>query len=298
MKTYNIEQVDEYFSLMEMDKSPHTIVSYQGSIDKLFKFLNIKNFEDVKNITARDIRTYQSELQKGNMSRKNKKMSRASVNTNTRPIRAMFNWLIENEYLKKSPLEKVKSLKEGKKVVAFLSEEEESKIISVCKNDQDRLIFAIMILAGLRRDEVCSLNVSSFDGTHILVEGKGDKERKLRLLPEVIELLNKHIVVRNKKYGSTTDALFVTKGGKHYTGDAIYKKIKSIVQLAGLSEERIKAIHPHTARHTFCTNMLEITSLPQVQFAMGHSRSETTMRYSHVRNTAIDSSMLKQKSIL
>jgi integrase/recombinase XerD len=291
MKTYGIEPIDEYFTIISVDKSPNSIIVYQTAVNKLFEFLNVKTFDDVKKITSANLRSHQANMKKNGL-------SHVSINTNMRPIRTLFNWLVENEYLVKSPMEKVKALKEDKKVTVFLSEEEGRKMIMACKKDSDRLILALMISVGLRREELCKLKTSSYDGTHILIEGKGSKERKLILTPEVRELLNKYLEYRNKKYGNSTDALIVSNYGRHFTGDAIYKKIKSIVESAGLSEERIEAIHPHTTRHTFCTNMLEITSLPQVQAMMGHERPETTMRYSHVRNTAIDNSMLKQKSIL
>jgi len=289
--TFGINQIDEYLNVLAVDKSPNTIIVYSSAIKKMIEYLNIKDFSDIERIISVNLRSHQSNM-------KVLGLSFSSINTNMRPIKAMFNWLVENEYLKKSPMKKVKDLKEPKKVLAYLSEDEQKEMIGVCKNDLDKLIVAIFISTGLRREELANLTLNSFNSTHILISVKGNKERELILQPPVIDLLNKYLTYRNKKYGNKTDALLVSKMGRHFSGNGIYKKIKSILKLTNISKERIKYIHVHTTRHTFCTNMLEITSLPQVQKMMGHERSETTMRYAHVRNSAIDQSMLKQKDIL
>ena len=292
MKTYNIEQIDEYFTLLAMDKSPHTIVSYQGSIDKLFKFLNVITFDDVKKITSGDIRLHQANLKSGGM-------SFSSINTNIRPLRAMFNWLVENDYMKKTPIEKVKDLKEPKKIRDFLTDEEQLSMIGACKKESDRLIISLFLTTGMRRDELCKLKLNSYDGSHILIEGKGSKQRKLALMPEVILLLNKYLEYRNKKYGNSTDALIVSTSGNHFTGDAIYKKVKNILNLAGLSEDRIEAIHTHSLRHSFVARLFDSgVDIYSVQRLCGHANLSSTMIYSHISNKALDKTLLNQKSIL
>jgi site-specific recombinase XerD len=286
----NIPEIKEYFDTISIDKSPKTIRTYGDAVNKMISYLHIENFQDIRKITAKDLRDHQNNM-------KRLGLSSSSINTNMRPIRAMFNWLVENEYLNKSPMDAVHDVKCEKKVVTFLSEDEESLMINACKNELDRLLLYVLLQTGIRRAELCGLKLNDFDGSHILVHGKGDKQRRLILTPYVNELLNKYLEHRNKKYGNSTDALFVSKMGKPFTGTAIYLKIKSIAKLANLPEDRIEKIHVHITRHTFCTNMLEICSLPQVQAMMGHSDAETTMKYAHVRNSSMDAAMLNQKEI-
>jgi integrase/recombinase XerC len=287
----NIPEIKEYFDTMAIDKSPKTMRVYSDAVNKMISYLHIESFQDVKKITAKNLRDHQKNMVDNGL-------SKSSVNTNMRPIHAMFSWMVENEYLSKSPMNSVHDLKCEKKVTVFLSEDEEKFMIDACKNDLDRLLLSVLLLTGIRRAELCGLKLNDFDGSHILVHGKGNKQRRLILKPYVIDLLNKYLEYRNKKYGNFTDALFVSKMGKPFTGTAIYMKIKSIAKLANLPEERIKKIHVHTARHTFCTNMLEISSLPQVQAMMGHEDAETTMKYAHVRNSSMDAAMLNQKEII
>lgn len=288
----NIPEIEEYLSFLKMSKSSNTVTVYNTAIKKLFDFLKINDLEDISKVSPKDIRNHQDHLSKSGL-------SPSSVNTNIRPIRAMFNWLVENEYLEKSPLAKVKDLVTKKKVPAFLTEDEQDKVVDACDNITDRVIMAIFLSSGLRRNEVCALKLSDFNGTHILVSGKGNKERSLRLQDVVIDLLNTYLKYRMKKYGNKTDALIVSKMSKPYTGSMLYKKTKAILKKAGLPEDRIEKIHPHSLRHTFCANFLSAgNDIFMAQNALGHSDIKTTMIYAHLNRGALDNAMEKNRQIL
>lgn len=291
MKT-NIAEIEEYLGTLRIDKSPATLSVYEIAINKLFSFLDVKTFDDIKNITSSDCRRHQTKMKEDGL-------QASSINTHMRPIRAMFNWLIENEYLETSPLSKVKDLKTPKKVLSYLSEEESILMVNACKNILDKLIIVLFITTGMRRNELISLKMSDFVGNHIIVNGKGSKQRKLILQPEVCDLMNKWIKIRNKKYGNKTEYLIVSKMGDKFSGHSISAKIKTIMQLAGFSEERIQQIHTHSLRHTFVANLFESgADIFTAQSALGHQNLATTQIYAHIRNSALDRAMLNQKSIL
>lgn len=288
----DMPEIKSYFGTIEIDKSPHTYRSYYTSIDRFFAFMNIQDFEGVKKVSNLDIRNYQKYL-------KNCGLQEPSINTNIRPIRAMYNWLIENEYLTKTPMTAVKDLKCAKKEITFLTEEEQRKIIENCDTILDKVIMAMILSTGMRRDEFCKLKISDYNGTHILIHGKGNKERKLALQPALIQLLNEYIGYRINKYGNKDDALIVSKYGKAFTGDGIYERVKVILAKAGLEQDRIDEIHPHTLRHSFVANMLESgADIFVCQIALGHASLKTTMRYSHLHASTLDRALQNQKSIL
>jgi integrase/recombinase XerD len=289
--TINIAEVQEYLDTLRLDKSKNTLSVYTIAINKLFNFMNVKTFDDVKNITSANLRSHQNDL-------KQKGLQPSSINTNMRPIRAMFHWFVENEYMEKSPMEKVKDVKMPKKEVAVLSVEEIDSMVKACKNDLDRLIFVLYITTGLRREELATLKLSDYDGTHIYPLRKGNEKQSLILQPEVADLLNSYLEKRKKKYPNT-DYLIVSKMGSRFSGTAIYMKIKTIATLAGLSEDRVKQIHVHTTRHSFVANLQDSGADAYViQRALNHKDIKTTMRYMHLRQSALDNAMLKQKSII
>lgn len=287
-----INEVEEYFNVLAMDKSEHTLRSYRTAWKKLSEFLNIETFEDIVNIKSDDIRKHQLNL-------KDQGISHASINTNIRPLRAMFNWFVENEYLDKNPFDRVKDLKTEKKVLAFLSEDEQEQIVNACRDDiLDLLIFAILISTGLRREELCQLDLDDYDGQHLLIHGKGNKERVLALQDPIILLLDQYLETRIRKHGNR-GALLISRQSDRFTGDGIYCRIKSILKKAGLPDDRIEQIHPHSLRHSFVANMLQAgNDIYVTSRGLGHANIETTMKYAHIHGATLDKAIKNQRSIL
>lgn len=282
-----IAEIEEYIELISMDHSPNTIRLYKNAISKLLEKLSIQNFDQILALKPVDIRKYQNILLK--------EMCASSVNSNIRPLKAMFNWMVENEMISKSPLKGIKELKTSKKEPIFLTDEEQEKIVGACKTKEELLIVGILISTGIRRDELCKITKKDYNGTHILVHGKGNKERTLALQDEVITLLEDYLASRK----DNCEALIVSRLKKPFRGGGIYKKVKSILGKAGIDEDRMEKITPHKLRHTFVANMLDNgADIYTCQMGLGHSSIKTTMRYAHLKNSTLDRFLKSQKPIL
>ena len=287
-----IAQIEEFLNVKKLDKSNCTITSYQSSIDRFLKFFNIQSFDDIVKINIADCRKYQSYLLESGL-------KKSSVNAFIRPLQVLFNFFVDSEYLKNNAWERVKSLKTPKTIPAFLSNEEITSMINACKKPDDKIILALLLTTGLRRNELVSLKISDIDDCHIIVNGKGSKQRQLMVQPEVCKLLNEYLEYRNKKYGNTVPYFLISKMGTQYSGEAIRQRIHTIGKRAGLNNERLAEIHTHSMRHTFCANMIESgADIRVIQGAMGHSNISTTQIYAHLRNEVLDKAMLNQRSIL
>jgi site-specific recombinase XerD len=292
MKYENISEIKEYFENLKIDKSPHTIRAYSTSINLLLDFTGAENFSDVIKITPQDLRSFQRKLKEGGS-------EMSTINSRMRPIRAMFNWLVLNEYLESTPASKVKDLKTPKKMINFLSEEEIVSMINASDNIRDRLIIALLVATGIRRNELISLKVNDFDGKHIIINGKGSKQRKLMIQEDVSKLMYQWISIRNKKYGGINDYLFVSNHKTKFDGDSILEKVKSTMRKANFTDERIQQIHTHSLRHTFVANLFESgADIYVAKNALGHENLSTTTLYSHLRNTAMDKAMGNMKSFI
>jgi site-specific recombinase XerD len=287
-----IAEIEEYMNTVKMDKSNNTIRSYEYAIKLFTDFIQVKDFSDIKKVNSVKCREFQSYLiSQGN--------AKSSINAYIRPLKALFNWLVENEYLESSPLEKVKYLKTAKTIPVFLSEEEIIAMVSACKNLEEKFIFTLMLTTGLRRNELVKLKISDVEGQHILVHGKGSKDRRLILQPEIDDLLCEYLDYRNKKFGNKSEFLLISKMGSGFSGEAIRMKIQAIGKRANIPPERLEKIHPHTLRHTFATNLVGSgADIRVVQGALGHANLATTQIYAHLRNTTLDNAMLNMKSIL
>jgi site-specific recombinase XerD len=284
-----IAEIQEYLNTVKMDKSEHTVRSYEYAIKLFLDFIQAKDFSDIEKVTSAKCREFQSHLMEDK--------AKSSINAYVRPLKALFNWLIENEYLTVTPFGKVKYLKTAKVMPVFLSEEEISAMINACKNVEEEFIFTLMLTTGLRRNELVKLKLVDIEDNHILVHGKGSKDRRLILQPAVVALMKDYLDYRNTKYSDKSEYLLVSKMSCGYSGESIRQKIQRIGERAGLSPERLEKIHPHTLRHTFATNLVGSgADIRIVQGALGHANLNTTMIYAHLRDSALDNAMLNVKS--
>lgn len=167
--------------------------------------------------------------------------------------------------------------------------EEINALIETCfsnegnKSLRDAVMMTIMYGAGLRRSETLKLSVSSYDEDSgiLLIRGKGNKARKIKLNNRAKDMLESWLEVR----GRTEGPLFlkVRKGGgivaQPLSGQAIYNVIVERYKEAGL-----KRLSPHDLRHSFASNLLSSgTNIKVVQELLGHENLETTANYLHIK---------------
>jgi site-specific recombinase XerD len=287
-----VKEIDDFLNTIKR-KSVCTYNSYELAIRKMVEYLHIESLGDLKEITRIDVRNYQDFLQQSGI-------SNSSVNAYIRPLKSLFNWLIDYEHVEKSPFDKIKGLKEVNKEVAFLSDDEVRSLISACKTMQDKLMISMFVSTGARRAGLINLKVSDIKDGHITLHEKGEKFRSVLLQPEVNNLLEEYLEYR-KTRGIQSEYLFVSKANTKFSGPGVYEKIKSICKRAGIPEDRIELIHVHSLRHTFCANVLEATNgnMKIAQTLMGHANESTTSKiYAHVRNTVLDQAILSMKPVL
>lgn len=291
-KKYNIAEINDYIDSLK-GKSPNTIKMYLSAIDKFIDGAGIKSFDDIKNLNIRDADKYQRHLQET--------LSASSVNSNIRPINAMYNWLMRMEYVEKNPFSLIKAMKEPEKVQAFLTNEEMIAMVQSAKDTEEKLMLLMLLYLGLRRSELIGISLDDVaTRTHVMINGKGGKQRLLALHKDIIPVLNRWIAIRNQKFPNTDlKWLFLSQKGGKYSGDTIRRRIKNIMIRAGFSKERISEIHTHSLRHTFTANLFEGgADIYLAQQLLGHSDISTTKRYAHLRDNVRDNAILQQKSIV
>ena len=131
---------------------------------------------------------------------------------------------------------------------------------------------------GLRVSEVVSLKVSAIDSKRMLIrveQGKGKKDRYVMLSPRLLEVLRTWWRAERPK-----DWLFPGwRIGQHMRPAALQLACKEAAKRAGID----KRVTVHTLRHSFATHLLENgTDIRVIQTLLGHSRIDTTARYTQV----------------
>jgi integrase/recombinase XerD len=136
--------------------------------------------------------------------------------------------------------------------------------------------------SGLRVSELASLKlveVNLEDG-FLICRGKGGKERIVPLGRSACGAVGRYLAeVRPLVVSGERDELFLSRRGKPFTRQGLWKLIRQHARKAGLAAK----ISPHILRHSFATHLLERgADLRAVQLMLGHSQITTTQIYTHV----------------
>ncbi len=150
--------------------------------------------------------------------------------------------------------------------------------------------FPILLLLslGLRRGEVCALDLADFDRTgwlQVRTTKKG-MPRKVRLTAEIVAAIEGYRASREngKKPMQDDHSLFSTLGKfgpwpmRRITPMCINGLVNRAVKKAGIKEN----VTPHSFRHNCATTMLrQGRDLKTVQTVLGHRSIQTTSMYLH-----------------
>lgn len=153
---------------------------------------------------------------------------------------------------------------------------EDPRVIGI----RDSAIISIMLGAGLRREEVTTLNLDDYDAENekLVIRGKRSKQRTAYLVDGAIAALGDWLEIRGGEPGPLF--LAVNKGGRliygrRMTPQAIYHILATRAKRAG-----VKFFTPHDLRRTFVSNLLDAgVDIATVAKMAGHSNIQTTVRY-------------------
>lgn len=120
---------------------------------------------------------------------------------------------------------------------------------------------------------------------HLIVKGKGGKERFVPLNPDACAALADYIEMRpHFLAGGEASPWLFPSGSKagYLTRQRFGQLLKELAFKAGLD---FRNISPHTLRHSFATHLLGGgADLRVIQELLGHSDISTTQVYTHVQN--------------
>lgn len=191
-------------------------------------------------------------------------------------------------------------VREPRRLPRGLERSETAALLGSFLTDRDRAIAGLMLFSGLRSAEVLGLGVSDIDigAGWARVVGKGDKERRVPLDPEVGGLIQAYLLAERPETAST--ALFVVAKGPHrgqpLTPAGLHRVFRYHRERAG-----VPGGHPHALRHSFGTALAEAgTDLSVIQALMGHDHVDSSAAYIHLApvhlRAAYDAARARQRA--
>lgn len=166
-----------------------------------------------------------------------------------------------------------------------LSHGELAALFRACAEDKslegarDAAVLALLYGCGLRRAELCLLDLADFENGTLRVRGKGNRVRLAPVDDGALDALQDWLSVRGKKPGALLWPSGEGKGrpltNRHMSPDSIWHICEKRAAEAG-----VPVFRPHDMRRTFVSHLLAAkVDLSIVSKLAGHRSIQTTSRY-------------------
>lgn len=239
------EATDHYLLNLEnrRDRSPNTVSTYRGALGQFGRYLAEQGMPtEVESITREHAEAWLDAL-------KARGSAPATRQGRLAALKSFFNFLVREDYLPRSPVEKVQGIRQPERLTPIMTDDEIEAMRRACRGDiRARAIFELLLDSGLRRAELAALTVDDVDRKSRVIHvrhGKGDKERLSRFRRDTAEILFKYIAWRKKHQAAGTPWMWLGHRGR-LTDAGIEELLKAKAAEAG-----IDGFHMHRLRHTW-----------------------------------------------
>lgn len=269
-----------YLACMQLKGlSTRTLEGYNLHLRRFAAYMQ-KNLQDIDSM---DIRMYLATYAKTGV-------QNSTIAKEISVLRCFFTWLENNDYINKSPMRKVDSIKFEKRLRKALSAEELEILMDSCKTLRERAMVEFFFSTGCRLDEVQKTNKNdlNWQNSSVNVIGKGNKERPVYITDKARVHIRKYLLSRK----DDCEALFVTmrKPYRRLGRRSIEREVSKIAKRAGLE----KKVFPHLLRHTTAKTLLNRgANLYEVQRILGHEHPATTQIYAQMEDESVKSAHKK-----
>ena len=279
-----VEKYRDYL-IKERNYSKDTVLAYMGDVVSFYEFVKEGGL-DLIDVEYAEIRTWIVFLSEAGLGNR-------SINRKISSLKSFYKFLQKIGQVEFNPLQLHRALKEEKKLQLPFSQKEMDMVRGLFDGEKgfeslrDLLIIEMLYSLGLRRSELVSIRLCDVDfySGIVLVKGKGNKERMLPLLSELVFLLKEYVEFRTVvSKGSLEDGLLLLKNGNKIDESFVYRVINNYFSKVTSKEKK----SPHVLRHTFATHLLnngaDINSIKEL---MGHSSLSSTEIYAHANLTEL-----------
>jgi integrase/recombinase XerD len=277
--------VKNFLDYLNVEKglTPLTVGAYKSDLIQFAEFLAVRR-RDLDKATREDVRGFMSQLFANGVKDR-------SVARKLSTLRHFYKYLLLDRIINEDPTLDIDSPKQWKVLPKSLAVSEidsmleaagqagDSKL-SAALAQRDQTMLEVFYAGGMRVSEIINVKLEDLklEFGHILVRGKGDKERIVPIGKAAQERLSAYLAdgreaLLKRKISSI---LFVRRGGGRMTRQWVWQMVKD----ASASGRHAS---PHMLRHSCATHMVENgADLRTVQTILGHADISTSQIYTHV----------------
>jgi integrase/recombinase XerD len=224
-------------------------------------------------------------------------LSPATARRRISALRQFYRFLLQENVRADDPTSRLDAPKRARRLPKTLSVDEIERLIAAAENARDTAIVELLYGAGLRVSELVSLPLRAAPKPgqeHMIIEGKGGKERLVALGRPALEALAAHMEARagalpKAEAQRERAARWLFPSASAADGKLTRRRVGQILEAAavkaGIDPARVS---PHVLRHAFATHLVEGgADLRTVQTLLGHADIATTQIYTHVADSRL-----------
>ena len=282
----------EFLNYLALNRnvSPHTVRAYESDLSQFLRHVAAAAGVRRADLTPSHldrlaIRSFLADLHKRGLSRASAARKLAAARTFLRYLRREGLTDDDSGTLVPTPKREVR-------MPTHLSEDEMTRLLEAPQDDgplgrRDRAILELFYASGLRLSELVGLDLDDVNISAQMVRtlGKGGKQRLVPFNKSAASAIRAYLKDRAELVGPSprqrkgADPLFVNYRGTRLT----VRSVDRLVRRHALSSQVREGVSPHALRHSFATHLLQRgADLRSIQELLGHSRLNTTQRYTHV----------------
>jgi site-specific recombinase XerD len=237
-------------SLRAENRSPLTIKAYGKATTQLLTFLLAKDMpSDVARIERQHVEEFIEHLQA-------RGLAEATVAQRWRSLSVFFSWLLAEEHIAASPMERMRIPRVTVKPVPVLPAADVQALLASAPGRnatdvRDRAIIQCFYCTGLRLSELANIRLDdiNLDTRSARILGKGGRYRVVKFSHEAVKALDRYLIIRDQSTFAADEHLWL--GGKgRLTPWGIAQMLRRRATVAGIK------LHAHMFRHTFAATWL------------------------------------------
>lgn len=259
-----------------MRYSPYTIRDYKVTFMKFIRHFGDKEIGEIEKrhiiqflgsqtqVCAKTLRNYHADLS------------------------ALWQWAVKEGFCNTNPIRQIKAPIPERKSIAPLTKTEILALLEIARQSshpkRNQLLILMLIDTGMRASELCNIRLGDINWVtrHVIVIGKGKKERLIPFSAETAEFLRDYLSTRTKSVPS--QPLFTTNNGTPLDRCGLRNILSELGRQAGISK-----VHPHRFRHTFAIEFLRNGgNIYSLQKILGHSTLDMVKRYLAISQNDMD----------
>ena len=277
------EQIDLYVKDAKALGRIRSLRTEQTYRSVLLRHADLVGNRDMRTIGRDDIKRTLNEIS-----------TRADVSPNTRNtyhaiLTAFYTWAEQEGIRQTNPARQVRRARPEEPVIYRLTQDEAVRLLLACNSRRERRIIHILLLAGLRNQELRGLR-----GEHLARPGwiwvsrdiaKGKRERWVPVLKQLEPVADEirdsvapdqYVIAHRQVIDPPFNTEWRETPDRPASPQAIWRTVKEVGRRANIAHP----IHPHLLRHAYAAMIRDSqVGIDTVQALLGHKDITTTMMY-------------------